>query len=662
MATTQAGRQLVVTTPLGEDFLLIKRFRAYEGLSKLFSVQMELLHEENDDGHEPTIVDPQQILGQNISLKIKQKDGTTRTISGIANHFQQGNRDTRFSYYRATMVPKIWTLTQKFQSRIFQRLTVPEILKKVFKGFDVKYELQAKYEPRNYCVQYQESDFDFASRLMEEEGIYYFFEHAGGSEKMIVADSPQSHRDCPSKDTIACFIDVTDQEEFISSISSWSIDHHLQSGKFTLWDNNFQLPKNKLDAEQPSRFSIGGNQELEIYEYQAGYARKYDGIDKSGGEQPSELQKVFEDKKQTVKVRMEQFDSQYKTVNAIGNCCSLTGGHRFTLKNHPNASQNKQYVIVSIEHQVEQSPEYIFDDEVEEAYVHSFSCIPYGDGNAPFRPSRKTAKPVIRGSQTAMVVGPPGEEIFTDKYGRVKVQFNWDREGTSDINSSCWIRVSQPWAGKGWGTVCIPRIGHEVIVDFIEGDPDQPIITGSVYNPQTMPPYKLPDNKNMMGFMSDSTPGSGGYNEIVIVDGKAGEMIRIHAQKDMDTTVLNNDKQHVVVDRTITVDGKHDETIKGNMSTTVSEGHHTTVIQVGNQVNEVTAGHQANVVKAGQMIHQAMSDIVVLSEGGVVHMEAKTRIEIVVGASSLTMDSSGNITLKGTNVTIIGSAAVNLNP
>ncbi len=651
MGLSQEGRQLSISTPLGDDFLLIRRFRAYEGLSKLFTLELELLHEENDEGSEPTIVEVDKILGQAVSLNVTQKDGTTRQINGVINQFQQGNRDTRFSHYQAVVVPAVWLLTQKFQSRIFQQINVPDILKKVFEGFDVKFEFQSTYEQRNYCVQYQETDFDFASRLMEEEGIYYFFEHTDGNHKMIVGDSPQSHRDCPTKETIACFLDVTDQEDFVSSISTWRIKHQLQSGKFTLWDYNFQKPKNKLDAEQPSRIDIGGNQELEIYEYAAGHARKFDGIDKSGGEQPSELQKVFEEKTRTAKIRMEQFDSQYKTVNAISDCCSITAGHRFTLTSHPNTSQNAQHIIVSIEHQGAQSPEYISGEEPEDSYLNEFVCIPYGAGNAPYRPPRNTAKPIIRGSQTAFVVGPSGEEIFTDKFGRVKVQFNWDREGQVDASSSCWIRVAQSWAGNRWGMMFIPRIGMEVIVDFLEGNPDEPIIRGCVYNPEAMPPYTLPDEKTKMTIKSDSTTGGDGFNELRFEDKKGSEQIFIHGEKDLDVRIKNDSRewtgndQHEIVkrDRRKLIERDEHQNIKRDLIEKIERDHHKTVsgkeaVSIGGSLSLKVTGDVIEEFKAN---HSEETTGNLYLKGMNVVMEGMTGLTIKVGGSFVTINPAG---------------------
>ncbi|HEY0459014.1 MAG TPA: type VI secretion system tip protein TssI/VgrG, partial [Pyrinomonadaceae bacterium] len=493
MPTTQDGRLMSISTPLGKDYLLVNRFTAHEGLSQLFSFDVELLHEENEATFSPTAIDPHSLIGQAVTIYISASDGSKREFTGMVNKFSQGNRDVRFSYYYVSVVPHVWILTQKSESRIFQQISVPDILKKVFTGFQVKYELQESYEPRNYCVQYRETDFDFAARLMEEEGIYYYFEHKDGMHQLIVADTPQSHRDCPGKSTIPFFVNVGSDENFVGAVSTFLSDYKMQTGKVTLWDYNFQLPTNRLDLEQPSRFSFGDSQKLELYDYPGGYARKYDGIEKGGGEQSGELNKVFKDRETTVKKLMESLDAQVTTATANSDCCSITAGYRFTLSLHPNSVLNKQYTILTATHEAEQNPSYVSNEGATDPYTNSFTCILHGAGAPGFRPPPKTPKPIVQGSQTAVVVGPAGEEIFTDKYGRVKVQFNWDREGKVNEASSCWVRVAQTWAGNKWGTMFIPRIGMEVLVDFLEGDPDQPIITGCVYNPQTMPPYTLPD-------------------------------------------------------------------------------------------------------------------------------------------------------------------------
>ncbi len=649
MPTTQKNRLLNISTPLGEDFLLLNRLTAIEEISSLFSFEVELLHEEEQPGYKTTTVDPASIVGQAVAISISQRDDTFRYLSGIVNHFSQGHRDNRFSYYYATIVPHIWLLTQISQSRIFQHKSVPDILREVFTSFQVSYELQGDFQPRNYCVQYRETDFDFVSRLMEEEGIYYFFEHTEGKHKMILGNTPQSHPDCPSKSDIPYFINITREEDFITSIRKWQNDYRLQSGKVSFRDFHFQLPTNKLEAAQQSLFSVGDNQKLEIYDFPAGYARKYDGISRSGGESAGDLQNVFEDKLKKAEIAMQSLESQYRVITGTSDCSSITAGYRFNLTNHPNGEQNAQYIITSVAHEAEQNPTYVTDDKIEQPYSNSFKCIAFG--SPPFRPIRKTPKPIIQGSQTAFVVGPAGEEIFTDKYGRVKVQLHWDRQGQANSDSSCWMRVAQAWAGNRWGMMFIPRIGMEVIVEFLEGDPDQPIITGCVYNSATMPPYTLPDEKTKMTIKSDSSKGGGGFNEIRFEDKKGSEQVFIHGEKNMDVRVKNDSLEYLGHDRHLI--------IRNNQHEKVHKDKH---MQVTGDKNEKIDG--ALSLKVGTDVDEKVGAKYALDAGTEIHLKSGTNLTIETG-TSLTLKVGGNfininpggIFIKGTMVMINSGGA-----
>ena len=670
--TTQDDRLLSITTPLGKDFLLINRLTANEGLSQLFSYEVELLHEENDPGYTPTPVDVKSLLGQGVVISIAQRDKTKRTFTGIINHFSQGNRNVRFSYYYATIVPHVWILTQNMQNTIFQNMTVPDILKKVFNGFDISFQLQGSYNPRNYCVQYRESDFNFASRLMEEEGIYYFFEHSEDRHKMIIADTPQSHPDCPSKSTIPFGLKVPTDKDFITSIKRWQTDHKLQTGKVTSWDYNFQLPTNKLDAVQPSLFTVADNQKLEIYEYPGGYARKYDGIAAGGGENAGDLQNVFPDKTRTAKNLMESLDAQYKTGSGISDCSSMTAGYRFTLFNHPTGDVNGKYIITSVTHETEQNPTYVTDDIIEQPYSNNFTCIRFGEGQPSFRPPRKTPKPIIQGSQTAVVVGRSGDEIFTDKYGRVKVQFHWDRDGQVNESSSCWVRVAQPWAGNKWGTMFIPRVGMEVVCHFLEGDPDQPIITGCVYNPQTMPPYTLPDEKTKSTIKSDSSTGGGGFNEFRFEDKKGEEQIFFHAQKDMDIRVRNDRREligndrHLIINRDKRDRIKRDEhrIVERDQIEKIERDFHRHIegkmaAKTDGSLSHEIGGSEAR--KVGGSYALDVSGSFTVSANTIV-LEAQTGLTIKVGGNFVTINSGG-VQINGTMVLLnSGGAALPSSP
>jgi type VI secretion system secreted protein VgrG len=634
MPISQENRLLRIATPLGKDVLVLRSFTATEGLSTLFHIYLELLHEETSEGP-PHTVDVQQILGQPMTILVEQQDGKKRFFHGICNRFSHGNRDERFTYYRAEVVPHLWLLTRRAQSRIFQRLSVPDILKKVFSGFDVNYEIQGTFHPRDYCVQYRETDFNFAARLMEEEGIYYYFEHTEDGHKMIVANTPQSHRPCPEKSEVHFAERLSSDEGFISAIRTWEVNEQLQTGKYTLWDHCFELPHKHLEADKTSRFLIGNNNKLEIYDFPGGYAQRFDGVDKGGGSQPAEVQKIFEDNKRTVELRMQELDAAYKVVSGASDCAPLTPGYQFDFINHPAESFNGKYVLTSVQHSAEQSPDYDSNHHIRRPYNNSFTCIPHGSGKAPFRPSRVTPRPVVSGTQTAVVVGPPGEEIFVDKYGRVKVQFHWDREGQSNADSSCWIRVSQNQAGTKWGAAYWPRIGQEVVVDFLEGDPDQPIIVGSVYNATELPPYTLPDEKTKTVLhKSNSSKGGGGLNEFRIEDKKGSEQIFMYAQRNQDVRVK-----------------------KDRFETVGAEGH---LIIGGDQLEQV-GGDKHLHVKADQ--NEKVDGTVSLTAG--MDMQEKVGLKYALDAGmeihlksglNLVLESGATLTLK------VGGNFINLNP
>jgi len=415
-----------------------------------------------------------------------------------------------------------------------------------------------------------------------------------------------------------------------------------------LWDHNFQLPTNKLDLEQPSQFSFADSQKLESYDYPGGYARKYDGIDKGGGEQAGELNKVFNDRQATVKNSMEALDSQVATATGTSDCCSITSGYRFTLANHPNESLNKQYTIVTATHEAEQNPSYVSNEGATDPYTNSFTCILHGAGSPSFRPLAKTPKPTVHGSQTAVVVGPSGEEIYTDKYGRVKVQFFWDREGQVNEVSSCWVRVAQSWAGNKWGAMFIPRIGMEVVVHFLEGDPDQPIITGCVYNPQTMPPYTLPDEKTKSTIKSNSSKGGGGFNEFRIEDKKGSEQIFIHAEKNKDIRVKNDCMELIKHDRHLIIENDQYEKVKKDKHLQVTGDHNekitgTMSLDVGSdQQNKVGMNYA---LESGMGVH--------IKAGMTTVIEAGTALTLKVGGSSININTGG--------IQIIGSPMLMLN-
>lgn len=577
---SQDNRILYIKTPLGKDVLKASGFQGTEGISQLYQFSIDCLAERNDP------VDFSKIIGQGLTVGLRLPDKKTfRYFHGICNRISQGETDLIFDSFQVEIVPQFWLLTKRTQSRIFQHVTVPQILKKVLTGLDVTFEL-GRYEPRDYCVQYRESDFDFASRLMEEEGIYYYFVHKDGAHTMVVADTQASFREMPYKHEITfnSLQQGTPQlEDFIYSLNKTQT---LTSGKVMLWDHHFEQPHKTLASEVEivdsvsigavsHKLKIAENNKLEQYDFPGGYAQRFDGVDKGGAVQAANLQKIFEDNKRTVQLRMQQEAVQALTVVGASNCRQLVSGHAHSIKyptGEPTARSLKaegKYVITSIQHSVTGSGNYGSGSTDGFSYTNRFESIPHG---LAYRPQRTTKRPTVAGTQTAVVVGTNGEEIFTDQYGRVKVQFHWDREGKYDEGSSCWVRVAQFSAGRQWGMLSIPRIGQEVVVDFIEGDPDQPIIVGMVYNPAQMPMYKLPDFKTKSYIRSNTSMKGVGYNEIRFQDLKDAEQVYFHAQKNMDERVRNDSMERVGNNRHLRVGFYLENDHKGDASGETKKG------------------------------------------------------------------------------------------
>lgn len=636
----QTNRPIEVTTPLGKDVLLLIGFSSHEGLSQLFHFQLDLLAEKTAD------VAFDKLLGKSSTIRLALPgSGKNRYFNGICSRFSQGEQDDDFTVYRMELVPQFWLLTRKAQSRIFQHVSVPDVLKKVFEGLDVTYEIKGTFEKRDYCVQYRETDFNFASRLMEEEGIYYFFKHENGSHKMVVANTPQSHADLGK----IVYEQIAGGTRPDDRIFDWQKVQELRSGKVTLWDHTFELPHKHLDADKTvqesvaagkvtHKLKVAGNDKLELYDFPGEYAQRFDGIDRSGGEQASELQKIFQDNKRTVEIRMQEEAVAGLVINGSGNVRSLTSGHKFTLEKHFNA--DGQYVLTSVQHHAT-IPGAFRSGGDEFMYHSTFSCIPAA---LPFRPSRQAPRPFVQGTQTAVVVGPAGEEIFTDKYSRVKVQFHWDREGKNDANSSCWARVATSWAGKQWGAISIPRIGQEVVVAFQEGDPDQPIIVGSVFNAEMMPPYKLPDNKTQSGIKTRSTlkGGPDNFNELRFEDKKGSEVIYFHAEKDFQRRVEHDDDLKVDNDQMIAIKNNRTETVGNNEKVTVQKGNRDVKIDMGNDALLIKMGNQTTKLDLGKSETEAMQSI-----------------ELKVGQSSIKVDQLG-VTIKGMMINVEGQVMTNL--
>lgn len=562
---TQENRLLAITTPLGPDVLLAAGLHGREEISRLFHFQIDVLAEIGAQ------VPFDRLLGQPIAVRLELSGGQKRHFSGLCSSVAHGESDDEFTHYSLEMVPSLWLLTKRARSRIFQHLSVPEILGKVLDGLDVVYEIQGTFHSRDFCVQYRESDFAFASRLMEEEGIYYFFRHSESGHQLVLANTPQSHPRLPHGGDRVLYEQIRGGNRPEDRVHQWEKRQMLVTSKVTLRDHCFEMPDHSLEASEgvqesvrvggtTHRLSVVNGEPLEKYDFPGAYAQRFDGVDRGGAARPDELRKIFEDNQRTAALRAQQEATPSIVLQGAGNCRHFTAGFRFTLATQDAAQRrgleaDGTYVLTSVDHDARMHGSYRSKGEIH--YQNTFTCLPI---ELPFRPTRTTPKPTVQGSQTAVVVGNAGEEVFCDKYGRVKVQFHWDREGRKNADSSCWVRVGTVWAGKRWGVVHVPRVGQEVIVDFLEGDPDQPIIIGSVYNAEQMPPYlgegldgKHAHNPHVSGIKTNSTPGGKGYNELRFDDSGGREQVFLHAEKDLDVRVKSSRREAVLGDQHLSV-------------------------------------------------------------------------------------------------------------
>jgi type VI secretion system secreted protein VgrG len=528
-------RAISLATPLGKDVLLPLQATCEDQLGRPFSLDVQLLSEKGD-------INADDILGKGITLTLKSGDNK-RLVNGVVTEFSQLGYRRRYHEYRMTVRPWFWLLTQTADCRIFQARSVPDIFEEVVKqyGFvDYRLKLNGQYEPREYCVQYRESDFAFLSRLLEEEGIYYFFEHTDGKHTMVVVDDPSAHSTTSGYEKVPFYPpDAPDAQRKRDHLDGWSSTRSVRTGTFATTDFDFEKPRQALlGSESISRKHAHAG--FEVFDF-PGELAKF-----SGGEST-----------RVAKLRIQELQAAYAVMHGTGDALGLACGARFGLTDYPRKDLNIDYLVIASRFNAA-SDAYDAGQAGEVQFSMSVDAI---DAKTPYRAPRITERPVVHGAQTAMVVGPSGEEIHTDKYGRIKVQFHWDRYGRQDDHSSCWMRVAQVWAGKQWGAMHIPRIGQEVIVSFLEGNPDAPIVTGRVYNGDSMPPYELPANKTQSGIKSRSSKGgaAANFNEIRFEDKKGSEQLLVHAEKNQDIEVENDETHWVGHDRTKTID--HDETV-----------------------------------------------------------------------------------------------------
>ena len=656
MAYTQAGRPISIDTPAGTDVFLLERVTGHEGISTLFEFEAEMVSLNNS-------IDPTDLVRQSATITIQLAGGASRYINGYINRFVQLGTSNNLTTYRLTIVPSIWQMGLWRDCKIFQNKTTRQIVESVFSTYGItnfEFKLTGTYQPREYCVQYRETSLDFVNRLLEEDGIYYYFSHSDGSHTMTLVDASSSLNYGAQKSTRMAASGSPSLEQDV--VTDLVAEFRANTGKITLNDYNFTTPSTSLLSTQ------SGTYHEEHYDYPGRYGTKGGGDTYAG-------------------IRIEEQEAIYKVFRGASHCRAFTSGYKFDLQNHYRRDLNQTYLLVRLTHDVRtNSYRGEASDAIEFDYSNRFELIPFA---TPYRPPRITPKGRVLGTQTALVVGPSGEEIYVDNYGRVKVQFYWDRVGAKDENSSCWIRVSQEWAGKYWGSIHIPRIGQEVVVDFLEGDPDRPLITGRVYNAEQMPPYTLPGNMTQSAIKTRSSKqgGADNYNEIFFEDLKGSELLRIHAEKDQhvevehdrvktvghdETTTIGNDRtEEVKHDENITIDNNRTElvkqneqiTIQGNRTETVSKNEN---ITIGQSRTESVAQSETITIGESRSVEIGESETITIGESQTLTCGESQTITVgesqtVTAGESVTIIASTSITLiAGSNIISLGESGISI--
>ncbi len=633
--------QFELTTPLGANTLLFSNLVANEGLSQVADFQIECLSAE-------TSIDLDGILGKLVSLRASIPDEKDRFFTGYVIGISHVSTQDRYQAYRLQVRPWLWFLTRTTDCKIFQSKTVPDIIKEVFadhKIAEVRDALTGSYKTWDYCVQYRESDYNFVCRLMEQEGIYYFFEYKKDKNVLVLADAYSAHSPIDGSADIE-FVENAGAQEESDYISDWSYQRQVQPGKMVLTDFDFTKPSVKLEgtAAVPREHGEGKH---EIFDH------------------PGDFEYKVSDGKHYAQVRVDELQAQFELAQGRTNVRRLAAAHLFTLKGHARKDQNREYLIVDTHISV-RAEGFESGGSTGSEFQCSFSAL---NTRQDFRPRRATPKPFVQGPQTAIVVGPSGDEIYTDQYGRVKVQFHWDRYGKKDEHSSCWVRVSHPWAGKNWGFVAIPRIGQEVVVDFLEGDPDRPIITGRVYNAEQMPPYDLPANMTQTGVKTRSSKGgtSDNFNEIRFEDKKGSEQLLIHAEKNQDIEVEKDETHWVGNDRSKTIDHdervhvKHDRNEQVDNNETILIGVDQSETVGRNRVVQIGANHSENIgaamsIVVGSTLTETVAVNYSETVGGAMELTVGAALAITVGAvMSETVGGAKTETVGGSKAESIGS-------
>ncbi len=626
MNLSQAGRPIAVTSPLGDDVLVPSAVRWQERLGQPFVGVLSLVSLKHD-------IDPLDLLGQPMSVRIGDAGDSPCHLHGYVDEVSQVDGNQELCRYSVSLVPWIGLLRHVGGSRIFQQQTVVDIAKTVVdaRGFTAELEdrLTQTYRQRAYCVQYDESDFDFLSRLFEEEGIYYYFLYSQDQHTLVLCDDVSAHQPADSLATLPYHGEITETSE--PCVSNWSSHRRFATASCVLRDYDFQKPKAELTvrqnaAETPSTW--------QWYQFPGRYFEADDG-------------------QYYARVRTEAVSANEQTASVDVGTHGLQAGNLLTIESHPRDELNQEYLIVG-----NQFTASCTDVASMGSGPGGFECsagLQLQPSSLPFRAPLATVKPAMPGPQVATVVGPSGEEIWTDSFGRIKVQFAWDLDGKGDDTSSCWIRVTQPWTGKAWGAIAIPRIGEEVIVQFLDGDVDRPIVIGRVYNADRMPPEALADGQAKTVLRTRSTKAGDVecFHELSFDDTKDAEKIYLHSERDFIRVVENSDSLKVGFEKQDagdqTVEIYNDQTL----SVGVGSGEGSQTIQIGqDRTTTINAGNDTLTIKQG--------DLSVAAAAGGVTIEAQTTLTLKCGDSTIELTPSG-ITIKAGGQVQIQGGLVKIN-
>ena len=607
------NRVFTLDSPHGDDL----KFHTLDGsdeLGRLFEFRIEALA----DSHSLSLKD---MLGKPVTVRIEQQDLSTRYLNGIvARATLAGRRAERHYGYELVVRPWLWLATRRSDCRIFQNRTVPDIVQEVLApyGFPIENKLTDAYVPREFCVQYNETDAAFVMRLMEFEGIYFYFRHAADNHTLVLCDAMSSHVALPGYETIPYIAQdrtaIADEEH----IDGWLPAQEVSVGKHQTTDYDYTKPRADLSAQKVDPRGHD-HDSFASFEWPGGYRDDAPGAHYS-------------------RVRLEEQQAEHERASADTDVRGAAPGYLFTLAHCPRADQNREYLIVRCRYRFQENA--YASDQGAEAVVHQTMML-VQPSSLPYRSPRETPRPRTNGPQTATVVGPPGEEIWTDQYGRVKLQFRWDRYGQSNQDSSCWVRVSSPWAGGGFGGVQIPRVGDEVVVDFLNGDPDEPIVTGRVYNGEKMPPWGLPGSATQSGLLSRSSPGgtTDHANAFRFEDKKGAEQLWMHAERNFDAeteadhtlSVGNNHTHTVGNDETMQVKNNRQRSVGQNETVNIGQNR---VAQIGVDETHGVGGNRTRTVGKNETVTIAANRDATI---GGIHTEtvAKAKTETIGEAKTL---------------------------